>query len=74
MVDTCKQQKPGQLVTGSDDAGGRGPNKTLALGIGVYIGVVSLIAFIILLVVLRKRRRRVLEEKKRRLRLDFVID
>ena len=53
---------------------GGGVNKTLALGVGVSIGVTSVIVFTIIGHVLRKRHKRVLQEKRRRRRFEFVID
>ena len=68
------QQKPGQLVT-DHDGGPQGPDRTVALGVGVSVGVVSAIALVILAVVLkRRRRRRLSEEQKRRRRLELVIN
>jgi len=61
------------VVTGHDNVGG-GVNKTLALGVGVSIGVTSVIVFTIIGHVLRKRHKRVLQEKRRRRRFEFVID
>ncbi len=55
-------------------AASTGPsNRTLALGIGVSIGVSSVIAFAFIGYVLRKRRRTILNEKMRRSRYDMVI-
>ena len=62
---TIAKSKPGQIIKG-DDNGTSGPNKTLALGIGVSIGTTSVIVICIIVYVLRRRRRRVIQEKRRR--------
>jgi len=56
------------------DGGPREPNRTLALGIGVSLGIATAIALIVAAIVLRRRRRRrVTEEKRRRRRLELNI-
>jgi len=59
-----------------DNKGGNpsGVNKPLAIGLGVAIGVPSVVALVLVGWCVRRRRRRVLLERRRRTRRDFVIN
>jgi hypothetical protein len=58
-----------------DDKGdeGSGMSKSMAIGVGVAIGIPSIVALAVVGRCLRKRQRRVAMEKRRLKRHEFVI-
>ncbi|KAK4449107.1 hypothetical protein QBC34DRAFT_463743 [Podospora aff. communis PSN243] len=68
-----KKDKPPS--SGDNKGGGSSSvNKPLAIGLGVAIGVPSVIALVVVGWCFRRRRRMALLEKRRRTRRDFVIN
>ena len=49
-------------------------SKSLAIGLGVAIGIPSIVGLAVVTWCFRKRQRRVAMEKKRLKRVEFVID
>jgi hypothetical protein len=68
----CEGQQPTLVDYQSDNASG--VSKPLAVGLGVAIGIPSIVALAVVSWCFRKRQRRVALEKRRLKRSEFVID
>lgn len=60
-------------MVASPSDGGPGISKPVAIGVGVAIGVPSVVATIVVMWCLRKRQRKAAMEKRRLKRSEFVI-
>lgn len=65
---------PPATVVDPPSNGGSSVSKPLAIGLGVAIGVPSLVALVVVGWCFRKRQRRATLEKQRRRRIEFVIN
>ena len=61
------------MVDDKGDNGSAGMSKPMAIGVGVAIGIPSIVALAVVGRCLRKRQRRVAMEKTRLKRHEFVI-
>ncbi|KAK0643119.1 hypothetical protein B0T16DRAFT_429868 [Cercophora newfieldiana] len=69
-----KSDKPSTPGNNQSGNAASNVNKPLAIGLGVAIGVPSVVALVLVGWCFRRRRRRTVMEKRRRTRRDFVID
>lgn len=72
--DTESAKPPSPTLAGSQGGGTSNVNKPLAIGLGVAIGVPSIVALALVSWCFRRRQRRATLEKRRRTRRDFIIN
>lgn len=70
---TTGSSSPQPTVVDSPGGGASGISKPVAIGVGVALGVPSVLATVVVLWCLRKRQRRAAMEKRQLKRSDFVI-